>query len=142
MRNPSTPYSTKAALARMQTVHLGKIFFRFQFLAIALLVASVLSFLATAIYYVFLIAISLLTLFAIYALYPGFVRFWSGGEKLAKIAEALGRSQKYVAPVAIALGALAILLLCLDRRQKHIAEIIVSAMCMLVATIALIVPHL
>lgn len=128
----------KGTLARMQAVHLGKILFNLQFIALAVMLASVLSFIGIAVYYIMLVAISLLTVFTIYAIYPNFVNAWTGGEKLANIAVKLAQSWTYTIPIVICLAALSIGLLCFDKNEKHIARIVVSSIIIVIALILLI----
>lgn len=66
-----TPIKT---LARMQVVHFGKILFNLQFIALAVMAASVLSFLMPVVYYLLLLCIAFLTLFLIFA-NPTFLSF-------------------------------------------------------------------
>lgn len=124
-------------LARMQVVRLGKILFNLQFIAVAVMVASVLSFLAPAIYYLFLLCIAMLTLFTAF-LNPSFSSLWAGGEALTKIAEVLAQSWKYSVPIVLVLAALSIVCLCFDKNNKHPARISISAVICAFAVIVLI----
>lgn len=118
-----TPIKT---LARMQVVHFGKILFNLQFIALAVMAASVLSFLMPVVYYLLLLCIAFLTLFLIFA-NPTFLSFWSGGEALAKIAETLAQSWKYTVPIVTVLAVASLICLCFDKNKKHTARIAVSA---------------
>ncbi len=114
-----TPIKT---LARMQVVHFGKILFNLQFIALAVMAASVLSFLMPVVYYLLLLCIAFLTLFLIFA-NPTFLSFWSGGEALAKMAQ----SWKYTVPIVTVLAVASLICLCFDKNKKHTARIAVSA---------------
>lgn len=138
MENQITFKPSNKTLAKMQVVHLGKILFNLQFLALAVMTASVLSFLLPAIYYLILIAISLLTVFTIYVTNPNFASYWSGGEKLTRLAEIMAQSWKYTVPIVLVLAALSITCLIFDKSQKHTAKIIVSVVIAVLAAIVLI----
>lgn len=134
----NTAFKTpKSVLARMQVVHLGKILSNLQFAAVAVMAASVLSFIVPAIYYIFLIAVSVLTLFSIFAWYPEFASWWGGGETLVKVAGALAESWKYTVPVLLVLAAGSIVCLCFDKQTKHTARIAFSAIFAVLALIVL-----
>lgn len=135
-RNFQTP---RGILLKMQATHLGKILFNLQFVAVAVMLASVLSFLFTAVYYVFLIAVTLLTLGAIYAIYPEFASWWAGGETLGNISVKLAASWQYAVPIVIALSAVSIALLCVDRTRKQTARIVISAVILALAVIILVI---
>lgn len=135
MRSYEMPPSN---LARMQVVHFGKIAFNLQFVALAVMLASVVSFVVTGLYYVMLLFVSLLTLGFIYAVYPGFLSWWSGGETLAKITETMSQSFQYTIPILCALSIASIVCLCFDKYQKHIARIVISVIIFVLATIILV----
>lgn len=137
MENQKTFKTPSKTLARMQVVHFGKILFNMQFIAVAIMAASVLSFIMPAIYYLLLIFIALLTLFTLFA-NPTFMSFWSGGETLTKIAEVLTQSWKYTVPIVAALAIASIICLCFDKNKKHPARIAVSAVMCILAVIVLI----
>lgn len=121
----------------MQVVRFGKILFNLQFLALAVRAASVLSFILPAIYYIVLIFIAFFTLFAAFA-NPTFRSFWSSGEHLAKITEALSYSWKFTVPIVLALAIGSILCLCFDKNQKHVARIVTSVVLALLSIIVLV----
>lgn len=137
MENQKVYKTPSKTLARMQVVHFGKILFNLQFVAVAIMVASVLSFIMPAIYYLVLICIAFLSLFTVFA-NPTFMSFWSGGETLTKIASVLTQSWKYTVPIVLALAIASIVCLCLDKNQKHIARIVVSVIICVLALIVLI----
>ncbi len=129
-----TPRKT---LARMQVVHFGKILFNLQFIALAVMAASVLSFIMPAIYYLMLLCIALLSLFIVF-MNPTFTSLWSGGETLTKIAEILTLSWKYTVPIVAALALASILCLSFDTNQKHPARIVVSVIVCVIAVVVLL----
>lgn len=132
--------TTKApnnVLARMQVVHLGQILFRVQFVALAIMLASIISFIIIPIYYVLLIAIAMVTLFTLF-LNPVFMSFWSGGAALAQLTSVLGYSWKYTIPVVLVLSISSIVCLCFDKNKKHIGKIVGCAFICVAAIIMLI----
>lgn len=132
------PFKTpNKVLARMQVVHFGKIMFNLQFLVLAVMLASVLSFIMPAIYYLMLVCIMLLSLFIVFAI-PGYKSWWTGGETLTKVADALSQSWKYTVPIILVLSVTSIVCLCLDKNEKHTARIVVSVIVAVVAAVVLI----
>lgn len=121
----------------MQIVHLGKILFSLQFIAVAVMAASVISFIMPAIYYLFLIFIALLTLFIAFT-NPAFTSLWTGGETLTKIADTLTQSWRYTIPFVAILAIFSIICLCFDKNQKHHARILVSTIIAILAIIVLL----
>lgn len=122
----------------MQIVHFGKIAFNLQFIPLAAIAAGVVSSILIGFYYFILAMVSLLTLFAIYAIYPGFASLWAGGESLIEIAGVISSSWKYVVPIVFVLSAASIVCLCFDKNDKHIARIVVSAIVCVIAFVILI----
>lgn len=129
---------TTRDLVSVQVVHFGKILFRLQFLALAVMAASVLSFIAPVVYYVFLLAVTLFTFGGIYALYPQFASWWSGGETLVKIISALVESWKYTVPIVLTFAAASVVCMCFDKREKRVPEMAVSVITGGIALIILI----
>ena len=137
--NEPTDYKTpKNLLARMQVVHLGKILFNLQFVALAIMMASALSFLITALYYLLLISITLGTVGIIYLVYPQFSNWWSGGETLQNITSVLAESWQFTVPVVAVLAVASIVCLCFDNQKKHISRIITSIVICVLAILVLI----
>lgn len=126
MENQKSFQTPRGTLARMQVVHFGKILFNMQFIAVAVMIASVLSFIVPFIYYLFLTLFLLLTLFTA-LLNETFNSMWSGGETLVTIAEVLAQSWKYTVPIVAVMSVASIVCLALDKQEKHIARIVVSA---------------
>lgn len=137
MDNQKTFKTSNNILIRMQIVHLGKILFNLQFIAVAVMAASVISFIMPAIYYLFLIFIALLTLFIAFT-NPAFTSLWTGGETLTKIADTLTQSWRYTIPIVAILAIFSIICLCFDKNQKHHARILVSTIIAILAIIVLL----
>lgn len=125
-------------LVRMQITHLGKILFNLQFAAVAVMFASVMSFVLTAVYYIMLIAVSVFTIFSIYAWYPEFASWWKGGDTLGKITLVLAESWKYTVPIVLVLSIASIVCLSMDKNKKHTARIAVSVLVAVVAAVVLV----
>ena len=137
MENQEVFKTPNKTLVRMQFVHFGKILFNLQFLALAIMLASVLSFIMPAIYYLMLICIAFLTLFTVFA-NSTFMSFWAGGEHLTKVATVLSQSWKYTIPIVLALAIGSIVCLWLDKNKKHTSRIITSIIIAVLATFVLI----
>ena len=129
----------KNILLRMQIARFGKITFNLQFLAVAFMAASVLSFLSVAVFYLFMLIITIATLGLIYVAYPSLMDLWSGGETLEAIFNTLAAGWTYAVPAAIALSVASIICLCFDYREKHVARISVSAVIAALSVIVLII---
>lgn len=136
MENQKIFKTPNKTLARMQVVHFGKILFNLQFIAMAIMVASVLSFIMPAIYYLVLICVAMLTLFILFA-NPTFASLWAGGETLTKIAEVLTQSWKYTVPIVAVLAIASIICLCFDKNKKHPARITISVIICVLALVVL-----
>lgn len=133
-----TPKTPNKILAEMQIVHFGKILFALQFIALAVMLLSALSFVFVAVYYILLVCVSVLTLGSIYAAYPDFVNWWSGGEALVKFTETLAYSWKYTVPIVLALSVASVICLSFDKREKHVARIVFSVLTAIAALVVLI----
>lgn len=134
----NTPKTPNKILVEMQIVHFGKILFALQFISLAVMLLSALSFVFVAVYYVVLLFVTLITLGAIYAAYPEFGNLWSGGEALVSFTEVLARSWQYTVPIALALSVASIICLCFDKREKHVARIVFSVLTAVAAIVVLI----
>lgn len=137
MENQKIFKTPSKTLARMQIVHFGKILFNLQFIAVAIMAASVISFIIPVIYYIFLICIAGLTLFIIF-INPTFMSLWTSGEKLLDIAAVLTQSWKYTVPIVAILAIASIICLCFDKSKKHTARIVVSVIICVLALIVLL----
>lgn len=137
MENQRIFKTPKNILARMQVVHFGKILFNMQFLVVAIMAASVISFIIPFLYYVMLICLLIFSLFSLLA-NGTFMSLWSGGETLTKIASILTQSWKYTVPIVAILSMASIVCLCFDKNKKHIARIVVSALICVSALVVLV----
>ncbi len=137
MENQKTFKTPSKTLARMQVVHFGKILFNLQFIALAIMAASAISFVMPALYYVVLVAIAFLSLGSL-LVNETFRSMWAGGETLTKIAAALSHSWKYTVPIVALLAITSIVCLCFDKHEKHIARIVISVVVCVLALIVLI----
>ena len=130
--------TSNGLLARMQVVQFGKILFNLQFVALAVMLASVVSQIFVMAYYLVLIMVAFLTLFTLF-FSPEFQELWSAGEAFTDMANAMAASWTYTVPILAAVSAASIICLCFDKNNKHIARIVVSAVVCLIAVIMLIV---
>ncbi len=136
MENQKTYKTPSKTLARIQVVHFGKILFNMQFIAVAIMAASVISFIMPALYYIVLACIAFLSLGSL-LVNETFRSMWAGGETLTKIAEVLTHSWKYTVPIVVVLAIASIVCLCFDKNKKHIARIVISAIICVLALIVL-----
>ncbi len=136
MENQKTFKTPSKVLVRMQVVHFGKILFNLQFLVLAIMLASAISFVLPFFYYMVLVFLVLFTLFALLA-DPTFRSWWSGGETLTKIAQVLTHSWKYTVPIVAILAISSIVCLSADKNKQHIARIVVSVIICVISLIVL-----
>ncbi len=118
-------------------MHFGKILFNLQFVAVAIMAASVISFLFTAVYYLLLVCVLILSLFTLLA-DPGFQSLMSGGESLTNVASVLSQSWAITVPTVAALSIASIVCLCFDKNERHTARIVVSSIVCVIALLVLI----
>lgn len=130
----------KGLLANMQVARLGKILFNLQFLALAVMAASLLSVIIYVLFYTLLLAVTILSLGSVFA-NPQFGELWSGGEAMSEVIVVLGQSWQYSAPAAAALAVASIVCLSIDKSEKHPARIVFSCLVLATAIIVFIVKH-
>ena len=118
----------------MQIVRLGKILFGLHIIVFVIMCASLLTIIAYPFYYVILVSIAILTLFSIFAWYPGFTSWWNP-EGLNNLFWFLAESWKYTVPIALVLAAGAIVCLSFDKNEKHTKRI---AACVAICVFAII----
>ncbi len=137
MENNKTFRPPGKVLAKMQVVHFGKILFNLQFIVLAIMMASVVTFIMPAIYYLVLVFFALFSFFSL-LVNPTFRALWAGGETITKVAAALTHSWKYTVPIVAVLAIASIVCLCFDKKEKHVARIVVSAIICVLALIVLV----
>lgn len=138
MENIKTFKTPKNVLARMQVVHFGKIMFNMQFLALAIMGASILSFIAYPLYYAVLLVICVFTLFMAFGFIEGFASWWAP-TTLNEITVSLAKTWKFTIPIVIAMSLLSIICLRFDKDDKHIGEMIASIVICVLALIYLLI---
>ena len=116
----------KKLLAEMQIVRFGNAAFALQFISFAIMILSLATFLAVSAYYLILLVIAMLTLFLLF-FHPGFYAWWQAGENVLNFSVMIANWWKFTAPITMAISIISIVCLCLDRKNKHIAKISVSA---------------
>lgn len=141
MENQKTYKTPSKTLARMQVVHFGKITFNLQFIALAVMLASVLSFLVPAIYFIVLICVAGLSLGLAFT-NPKYLALWQGGDSLVNIADAFTHSWAYTVPAVIILSFISIVCLCFDKTQKHFARIAISSIVFVIALVLFVAKYL
>ena len=137
MEEQKTLKTPSGTLARMQVVHFGKIMFNMQFIAVAIMMASVLSFIFTAVYYILMVCAILISLFTL-LLNESFREMMSGGEALGQITQLFAQSWQYTVPIVAVMSAVSIFCLCFDKNKKHVGRIVASAILLVLALVVLI----
>lgn len=137
MENNKSIKTPTDIVLRMQIVHLGKILFNLQFIFVTIMVASILTFILPAIYYLILFIVAAITLFSLFA-NSTFRSLWSNGEVLTQVANYLSGSWKYTIPLVLIFSIMSIACLCFDKNKKHTARILLSGILFVVSIIILI----
>lgn len=128
-----------SSISSLRMSHLGKILSNFAILGVVLCLLSVVYFLLVAFYYICLALVLLCTLFIILLYVPNFMDFFSSADTLnAFVSEFTVKYVPIIAPVTLAVSALAILLLALSR-QRNVGRIVLSANCLLAALVFTII---
>ncbi len=112
-------------LAQMQTARLGKIAFALQFIALAVMLLSVFSFIVFLAYIVVILVLAFFMLFRLY-FSPIFESWWAAGLNIINFAVMTVKWWVYTAPVTLVLSAVSIGCLCADRKNKHTVKIVLS----------------
>lgn len=123
-------------LIRMQVVHFGKILFNLEVVALLIVLSSILTFLSAVVYYTFLLFITVGTFGLIYALYPTFSTWWSGGETLLNVSVYLSENWKYTIPLVFVLSVASAICLGFEKGNKQVVKIAIS---MIIALFALVI---
>lgn len=126
MENQKVFTIPKKMLARMQVVHFGKLLFNLQFIMVALMLSSLLSFVVYPLYYVVLLTILGFTVFTAFIIIPNFASWWNP-TTLNKITVFLAGTWKYTIPIAAAVSIASIVCLCFDKSEKHFIRITISS---------------
>lgn len=112
------------SVSSQRLAHLGKILFNLSILGAVLCIASLISYVLIAFYYLILIMILLCTLFLILVYVPDFMDLFKGGEGMMELLVMFSNTYvPIIAPVTSVLAALSIAALALSR-QKNVARIV------------------
>lgn len=126
----------KTSFAAMRVGHLGKILTSFAILGAVICIASVAYFLFILVYYLVLVTILLGTLFLILIDYPEFMDLFSNTEAINDFV--FNFSVTYfpvIAPVTMAVSALAIAALAISKQKDGVARLVISIICLVVAAV-------
>lgn len=120
-------------------LRLGKIAFNVAILLVLIAVCGALSLMTTAFLILFAIIVTILSLGTIFKLAPN---FWpniiSGAEFTGDVSTFLLNNAYIFLSIAIAFSVFSIVVLALDRKQKHIARIVFASLTLLTAVILMI----
>ena len=121
-------------------IRLGKIFSNISILALLLCFSGILSFVATAFIILIGLAIIILSVGTIFISVPNYFDIlMSTSEVSAKISAFFLENFYIFASIAIVGAVLSLILLLLDKRNKHIARIVISSVVIAVVIITIIV---
>ena len=121
-------------------IRLGKIFSNISILALLLCISGILSFVATAFILLIGLVVIILSVGTIFAIVPNYFDIlMSTSEVSVKISAFFLENFYIFASIAIVGAVLSLILLLLDKRNKHIARIVISSVVIAVVIIAIIV---
>lgn len=139
MQNLNTSPLLKNDL-REFSIRLGKIFSNISILALLLCFSGILSFVATAFILLIGLVIIILSIGTIFVLVPNYFDIlMSTSEVSVKISAFFLENFYIFASIAIVGAVLSLILLLLDKRNKHIARIVISSVVIAVVIITIIV---
>lgn len=139
MQNLNTSPLLKNDL-REFSIRLGKIFSNISILALILCFSGILSFVATAFILLIGLVIIILSIGTIFAIIPNYFDIlMSTSEVSVKISAFFLENFYIFASIAIVGAVLSLILLLLDKRNKHIARIVISSVVIAVVIITIIV---
>lgn len=125
----------RSSMAALRVAHLGKILSGFAILGTVACLASIAYFLFIAVYYIFLIAILLGTLFMILIEYPEFMNLFGNTEAINEFVYMFSATYvPVIAPITIAISALSIVTLVASKQKDVTARIVFSAICFIVSS--------
>lgn len=126
----------KNSIAAMRVAHFGKILTGFAILGAVACLASVVYFLFMAVYYLILIVVLFGTLFLILVEYPEFMNLFSNTEAINNaVANFTVTYVPIIAPVTMAVSAVAIVLLAVSRQKSAIVRLVFSSICFVVSAV-------
>ena len=121
-------------------IRLGKIFSNISILALLLCISGILSFVATAFILLIGLVVIILSVGTIFAIVPNYFDIlMSTSEVSVKISAFFLENFYIFASIAIIGAVLSLILLLLDKRNKHIARIVISSVVIAVVIITIIV---
>ena len=121
-------------------IRLGKIFSNISILALLLCISGILSFVATAFILLIGLVVIILSIGTIFAFVPNYFDIlMSTSEVSVKISAFFLENFYIFASIAIVGSVLSLILLLLDKRNKHIARIVISSVVIAVVIITIIV---
>lgn len=124
------------SIGALRVSHLGKILSNFAILGVVLCIASLVSFLLLALYYLILIAVLLGTLFLILIAYPEFIDLFAGGEQLTELMVTFTNTcVPIIAPITIVVSVAAIAALAMSKQKNITTRLVISIICSVAAVI-------
>ncbi len=121
-------------------IRLGKIFSNISIIALVLCFSGILSFVATAFILLIGLVIIILSIGTIFIIVPNYFDILMSASKISVSISAFFLENFYIfASIAIVGAVLSLILLLLDKRNKHIARIVISSVVIAVVIITIIV---
>lgn len=124
------------SVASLRTAHLGKILFNFSILGAVLCVASFLSFILIAFYYIILIVTLLGTVFLILIYMPEFAELFADGQKMMDFIVIFSNNWvPVIAPVTAVIAAMSIVLLAISKQRNVTVRIVFASIFLVVGVV-------
>ena len=126
-------------MARLYSVHLGKIFSNLSIVFVVIGLASLVTVIATGLMFLFGLILIIMSLGTVFLYIPNyFDMLLSGTEFMGGVAGFLNQFWPVFTPLAIVLAGVSIVLLAMDKHERHTGRIVLSSIIVGIAVLTLI----
>ena len=126
-------------MARLYSVHLGKIFSNLSIVFVVISLASLVTVIATGLMFLFGLILIIISLGTVFIYIPNyFDMLLSGTEFMGGVAGFLNQFWPVLTPLAIVLAGVSIVLLAMDKHERHTGRIVLSSIIVGIAVLTLI----
>lgn len=126
----------KSMALQTNLTRLGIVLSNFALIGTLLMLSSFLFFICYAIYYIVLIFATVVTLGLIFLLVPNFSSLFNVPDHIANITQAINTALPIVAPITLISAVASLILLCLNKEDRHVGRIVFSAVLIGIVIIA------
>lgn len=126
-------------MARLYSVHLGKIFSNLSIVFVVISLASLVTVIATGLMFLFGLILIIISLGTVFIYIPNyFDMLLSGTEFMGGVAGFLNQFWPVLTPLSIVLAGVSIVLLAMDKHERHTGRIVLSSIIVGIAVLTLI----